>query len=146
MPGPSPDPMDVSTAVLALLGEVSVECPRLMIAVDVPNSSVPCERSGRSWRGRQPNCWTLVGPGWGRRYGRRLPAEAVGDPLALQELPAVLSGRQRSGQDPLSALLPLSGRLEAAFASVIERLPARTRRVLRDHPAPEADEDSGKRL
>ncbi|WP_181647599.1 AAA family ATPase [Streptomyces sp. WAC00263] len=35
-PGPSPDPLDASTAVLALLGEVSVERPLLLIADDVP--------------------------------------------------------------------------------------------------------------
>ncbi|MFF4733838.1 AAA family ATPase [Streptomyces mirabilis] len=35
-PGPSPDPLDASTAVLALLGEVSVECPLLLIADNVP--------------------------------------------------------------------------------------------------------------
>lgn len=35
-PGPSPDPLDALTAVLALLGEVSVERPLLLIADDVP--------------------------------------------------------------------------------------------------------------
>ncbi|MET9478562.1 ATP-binding protein, partial [Streptomyces sp. NPDC002922] len=35
-PGPSPDPLAASTAVLALLAEVTVERPLLMIADDVP--------------------------------------------------------------------------------------------------------------
>jgi len=61
---------------------------------------------------------------------RRLLSEAVGNPLALRELPRSLSDRQRSGRDPLPALLPLSGRLEAAFADGVAGLPEPTRRML----------------
>src|SRR5207248_7393549 len=42
------------------------------------------------------------------RVRRRLLAEAAGNPLALRELPAALTDRQRSGQDMLPAFLPLS--------------------------------------
>jgi DNA-binding CsgD family transcriptional regulator len=61
---------------------------------------------------------------------RRLLAEAAGNPLALRELPISLTDRQRSGRDPLPALLPLSGRLEAAFADGVAGLPDPTRRLL----------------
>ncbi|MEV4510954.1 LuxR family transcriptional regulator [Dactylosporangium sp. NPDC049525] len=61
---------------------------------------------------------------------RRLLDEAAGNPLALRELPVTLTDRQRRGHEPLPVLLPLSTRLEAAFAPAIERLPAPTRRLL----------------
>jgi DNA-binding CsgD family transcriptional regulator len=61
---------------------------------------------------------------------RRLLNEADGNPLALRELPASLTDRQRSGRDPLPALLPLSRRLAAAFAGDIAGLPDPTGRLL----------------
>ncbi|MEV6167423.1 AAA family ATPase [Streptomyces sp. NPDC051954] len=61
---------------------------------------------------------------------RRLLAEAVGNPLALRELPTALTDRQRSGKEPLPARLPLSGRLESAFVAPIAELPAPTRKLL----------------
>jgi DNA-binding CsgD family transcriptional regulator len=61
---------------------------------------------------------------------RRLLAEARGNPLALLELPLALSGRQRSGVAPLPEVLPLSGRLQAAFESRISGLPSSTRQAL----------------
>jgi DNA-binding CsgD family transcriptional regulator len=166
-PGPSPDPLAASTPVLALLGEVSVERPLLMIADDVSwMDGASCTALGFVIRrisddpivflaavrtGADDFCQQLQlpvreieplaaqtaaelldaqWPGLTPTVRRRLLAEAAGNPLALRELPAALSSRQRSGQDPLPALLPFSGRLEAAFASAIERLPAPTRRVL----------------
>ncbi|MFD3583648.1 AAA family ATPase [Streptomyces sp. NPDC058683] len=166
-PGPSPDPMAASTAVLALLGEVTTERPLLMIADDVPwidGASatalgfavrrigddpvvfLAAARTGTEglWHqlqlpvceigplAAQPAAELLDArwPGLTPTVRRRLLAEAAGNPLALRELPAALSSRQRSGQDPLPTLLPLSGRLEAAFASAVEGLPAPTRRGL----------------
>ncbi|MER6176741.1 LuxR family transcriptional regulator [Streptosporangium sp. NPDC001681] len=61
---------------------------------------------------------------------RRLLAEAQGNPLALLELPLTLSGRQRSGVARLPEVLPLSGRLQAAFESRISGLPLSARQVL----------------
>ena len=61
---------------------------------------------------------------------RRLLAEAGDNPLALRELPRSLTDRQRSGRDPLPALLPLSGRLAAAVADGFAGLPEPTRRLL----------------
>ena len=69
-------------------------------------------------------------PGLAPPVRRRLLAEAAGNPLALRELPALLDDRQRSGQDPLPEILPLSGRLKVAFAEDIRTLPAATREVL----------------
>ncbi|MFJ6569063.1 AAA family ATPase [Streptomyces sp. NPDC091292] len=54
---------------------------------------------------------------------RRLLAEALGNPLTLQELPAALDAAQRSGSVPLPHVLPLSRRLQAIFTSRVADLP-----------------------
>ena len=46
---------------------------------------------------------------------RQLLAVSGGNPLALVELPAALTGEQRAGRDPLDDPLPLAGELERAF-------------------------------
>jgi DNA-binding CsgD family transcriptional regulator len=61
---------------------------------------------------------------------QRLLAEARGNPLALLELPAALSGPQRAAVEALPALLPLGQRLQSLFASRVRDLPARTRQLL----------------
>ena len=61
---------------------------------------------------------------------QRLLAEAQGSPLALLELPAMLSGPQRAALAPLPSVLPLGRRLQALFASQVGDLPARARRLL----------------
>ena len=166
-PGPRPDPVAASTAVLALLGEATVERPLLMIADGVPwidRASAtalgfvvrrvgddPVVLLAAVRTGAHSFCDQLdlavreIGPlgeraaaelldarwpGLGPSVRRRILAEAAGNPLALLELPTALSGRQRSGHVPLPPLLPLSGRLEAAFAAAVEGLPAPTRTAL----------------
>ncbi|MEV6167440.1 AAA family ATPase [Streptomyces sp. NPDC051954] len=166
-PGPSPDPQAASTAVLALLGEVTVEGPLLMIADNVPRIDrasaaalgfvvrrigddpivfLAATRTGATgWFHQLRLSVREIGPlpaqtaaelldarwpGLGPSVRRRLLTEAAGNPLALRELPAALSSRQRSGQDPLPAFLPLSGRLETTFAPAVESLPTATRRAL----------------
>lgn len=61
---------------------------------------------------------------------RRVLAEAQGNPLALLELPAVISTSQRAARAALPSVLPLNRRLLALFASRVADLPAGTRRVL----------------
>lgn len=61
---------------------------------------------------------------------RRLLAEALGNPLTLQELPAALDAAQRSGFTPLPHVLPLSRRLQAVFASRVAELPPSSRHLL----------------
>jgi DNA-binding CsgD family transcriptional regulator len=61
---------------------------------------------------------------------RRLLAEAAGNPLALLELPAALSGRRPFASSGSPALLPLSARLSELFGSRVEQLPPPTRRLL----------------
>jgi DNA-binding CsgD family transcriptional regulator len=61
---------------------------------------------------------------------RRLLTDAAGNPLALRDLPASLTDRQRSGRDPLPAILPLSGRLETAFTDGTADLSEPARRLL----------------
>ena len=57
-------------------------------------------------------------------------AEAQGNPLALLELPAALTGAQRTAAEALPVVLPLGGRLQALFASRVSELPRQTRRLL----------------
>ena len=60
----------------------------------------------------------------------RVVAEAQGNPLALLELPAMLSGAQRAAAEALPVVLPLSRRLQALFASRAADLPEPARRLL----------------
>ena len=64
------------------------------------------------------------------RVLQRVLAEARGNPLALLELPAALSGAQRAAAVALPAVLPLSRRLQGLFASRASALPAPTRWLL----------------
>src|SRR3954453_8952850 len=61
---------------------------------------------------------------------RRLVSEAAGNPLALEELPAVLTEAQRTAIAPLPSPLPLSDRLRALFAARIGDLPPAVRHFL----------------
>ncbi|SEG87673.1 regulatory protein, luxR family [Actinacidiphila yanglinensis] len=61
---------------------------------------------------------------------QRLITEARGNPLALVELPASLSGTQRSSLAVLPSVLPLNQRLQALFASRVAVLPATCRGLL----------------
>ena len=61
---------------------------------------------------------------------QRVVAEAQGNPLALLELPAALSGAQRAAAEELPATLPLSRRLQTLFVSRVADLPAPARRLL----------------
>ena len=60
----------------------------------------------------------------------RLLAEAQGNPLALLELPAALSGAQLAGRAPLSETMPLTPRLQSLFRQRVERLPEPTQTAL----------------
>jgi hypothetical protein len=67
-------------------------------------------------------------PALAPRVRQRLLDDAQGNPLALLELPAALSGAQRAGSLPV--VLPLSRRLQSLFASRVSNLPAATRHLL----------------
>jgi DNA-binding CsgD family transcriptional regulator len=69
-------------------------------------------------------------PALAPRVRRRLMADAEGNPLALLELPAALTDSQRTASQALPKRLPLSRRLQSAFASRINGLPAATRHLL----------------
>src|SRR5262249_38364132 len=56
--------------------------------------------------------------------------ESSGNPLALLELPAALSEEQRAGRAQLPDPIPLTSRVQAAFAARIERLPKLTQALL----------------
>jgi DNA-binding CsgD family transcriptional regulator len=61
---------------------------------------------------------------------QRLLAEADGNPLALVELPAALSPERLRDASPLPSRLPLTARLEEAFARRRSELPRATRSLL----------------
>jgi AAA ATPase domain len=60
----------------------------------------------------------------------RVLVEAAGNPLALLELPAGLSDEQRAGIEALPDSIPLTERVEGAFAASVEGLPATTQTML----------------
>ncbi|MCX4908937.1 LuxR family transcriptional regulator [Streptomyces sp. NBC_00878] len=69
-------------------------------------------------------------PALAPRVRQRLMAQAQGNPLALLELPVCLSDSQRRASEALPGHLPMSSRLQAAFASRVSALPAVTRYLL----------------
>jgi DNA-binding CsgD family transcriptional regulator len=72
----------------------------------------------------------------------RLLAEAAGNPLALLELPAGLSGAQLAGRGELPDAMPLSSRLQAAFRQRIESLPESTQSALLNAAAEDGGEQA----
>src|SRR4051794_36138887 len=60
----------------------------------------------------------------------RLVATAAGNPLALVELPHLLSEAQLAGREPLEEPLRPGTTIERAFRQAVEELPARARRAL----------------
>lgn len=73
---------------------------------------------------------SLLHPDVSPAVRRRIVAEAHGNPLALVELPAALSGDQRTALTAMPTVLPLSERLQKLFVSRVESLPAPTRGLL----------------
>ncbi|MFC8430107.1 AAA family ATPase [Streptomyces sp. NPDC057253] len=69
-------------------------------------------------------------PGLASPARERVLAQARGNPLALVELPAALSGPQHDTSADLPDVLPLSPRLRSRHASRVARLPAASRRLL----------------
>jgi DNA-binding CsgD family transcriptional regulator len=60
----------------------------------------------------------------------RVLSAAVGNPMALVELPVALAASPRNGGHPLPAWLPLTTRLERAFAARLAEFPAATGTLL----------------
>lgn len=69
-------------------------------------------------------------PALAPKVRQRLMEEAQGNPLALLELPVSLTDSQRTASEALPGHLPMSSRLQAAFASRITTLSAVTRYLL----------------
>jgi DNA-binding CsgD family transcriptional regulator len=60
----------------------------------------------------------------------RLIEKTGGNPLALVELPATLSGEQLAGREPLPERIALSARLQQAFLQRVRKLPEATQTLL----------------
>jgi len=69
-------------------------------------------------------------PGLAANVRDRLVAEGNGNPQALLEYTAALTGRQRAGIEPLPPLLPISERVRALTGLALSVLPVVTRDVL----------------
>lgn len=69
-------------------------------------------------------------PALAAQVRRRLIADAEGNPLALLELPTTLTDAQQASSQALPRHIPLTDRLQAAFASRVQALPAATRHLL----------------
>lgn len=69
-------------------------------------------------------------PGFHRSVRQRIVEEGGGNPLALIELPHVLTSEQEAGADFLPTTLPLTDRLRRLFTTRVAPLPAPTRRLL----------------
>src|SRR5262249_27920384 len=82
---------------------------------------------------------THAGKGVAAAVRERLLADAAGNPLALLELPAGLTGEQLRGDEPLSNPLPIGSGLEGAYVARVRRLPDETQALL----VVAAAEDSG---
>jgi len=69
-------------------------------------------------------------PALALKVRQRLVAEAQGNPLALLELPVSLTDSQRTASEALPGHLPMSSRLQSAFAARVNALSAVTRYLL----------------
>ncbi|WP_409468612.1 helix-turn-helix transcriptional regulator [Streptomyces sp. HC307] len=69
-------------------------------------------------------------PGLAETVRQRLLDEAAGNPLALLELPTLLSQEQLAGQAQLPSLLSLSDQLESLYIGRVRSLPEATRDLL----------------
>src|SRR5262249_10412948 len=62
--------------------------------------------------------------------GDGIVAATAGNPLALLEVPSLLSPEQLAGEEPLPGPIPTSETLERAFLAQVEQLPEMTQRAL----------------
>ena len=81
-------------------------------------------------------------PGLGPVVRERLLQDAAGNPLALVELPAALRSEQLDEGALLPSRLPLTARLERAFAAQGSGLPSATRSLLLAAAADDAADDA----
>lgn len=72
----------------------------------------------------------LLAPTIAPAVADRLVATAAGNPLALLEIPALLTAAQRAGREPLADPLPPGTSVERAFAVALDALPEATRAAL----------------
>ncbi|RKQ87605.1 regulatory LuxR family protein [Solirubrobacter pauli] len=72
----------------------------------------------------------LLDPAIAPAVADRLVATAAGNPLALLEIPALLTDAQRAGREPLADPLPPGTSVERAFAVALDALPEATRAAL----------------
>ena len=126
-----------SASALGFVARRLASLPVGLLAVSRPEPESFSEHAGLAEHELQPldpaSAESLLGtrfPELSPQVRHRLLAEAHGNPLALLELPAMLSGPQRAALAPLPSVLPLGRRLQGLFASQVGDLPDRARRLL----------------
>jgi DNA-binding CsgD family transcriptional regulator len=110
---------------VGLLAAVRTESDCFLLTAGLPQHDVAPlddEASDRLLQDRFP---TLAAP-----VRRRVMSLAMGNPLALAELPVTMTDAQRRADEPLPAVLPLSGQLQGLFTDRVRGLPALTRELL----------------
>jgi DNA-binding CsgD family transcriptional regulator len=126
-----------SASALGFVARRLASLPVGLLAVSRPEPESFSEHAGLAEHELQPldpaSAESLLGtrfPELSPQVRHRLLAEAHGNPLALLELPAMLSGPQRAALAPLPSVLPLGRRLQGLFASQVGDLPDGARRLL----------------
>jgi hypothetical protein len=71
-----------------------------------------------------------MGPGAAAAAVDWVVTNAAGNPLALLDLPQVLTAEQRAGREPLSGALPPPTSVDKAYLEHVARMPATVRQLL----------------
>ena len=111
---------------IALLVAVPAGDGRVRIADDLPTLHVDGLDPTASLQVLADAASSRLDPG----VGRQLAVGSGGNPLALHQLPGLLTADQLSGRAPLPDPLPVGPAVEAAFMDRVRRLPEATRTVL----------------
>ena len=93
-------------------------------------NQLPMLRLGRLGYDTSLELLSQAVPDLAEQVARQIVTAAAGNPLALVELPTVLSQKQRIGSAGLNLPLVADGRLHSSYARRIEELPPPARRAL----------------
>ena len=117
----------------------SRSCSRCAPPRAPPTAWTPGWSGWRSARSTRPTPGRCSAPGRAARPGRgAAPPGAAGNPLALIEIPTLLSDAQLAGREPLESPLRPGTGIQRAFRRRVDLLPEATRRALLVAAASEA--------
>ena len=131
--------LDTPSCDALLFAARRLDADRVAIALSIregdgrPVDTLALEEIVLSGLGDDDADWLLshhLGDGVSPRVAGTIRSAAAGNPLALVELPRLLSTEQLAGTEPLAEPLQLGDRLEHAFARRASKLPPATQRAL----------------